>query len=174
MRVISLSLALASVLLAADACAQINKCVQADGSVRFSDRPCPTGAKVEAVRIVKDTSSTPYVPDLDKPAAQQLTVPAQVAAAPELDPRKISYMCTAENGFVWYLHSTPCPRTARLPTGRRRGSVYETDRMDVREAIVKRREACKAIEAVDADDRPGSRRDERDTTQDKAMNRDHC
>lgn len=152
-------------LLPFAAFAQVNKCVAADGSVRYSDRPCPSTTTSAPVKIRNDMPTIPYIPVIKDESKSQAAAGGFAESVPvDLPARKTSYRCASDNDRVWYLHS-PCPPWIMG----RPGELHV-----VTQTVVKRRDACRAIEAVDSFNRLGSGRDERDTTQDKANGRDRC
>lgn len=152
-------------LVVAAALGGMHKCTAADGRVSYSDRPCPAAAKAEQVTVRNDRSSTPYVPDVDVEPAEPAQAGPVASAPPPAAPQagRMSVKCVSSDGAEWYRHDR-CPKFI----------TYRLRVIDVAEVPVKRSEACREIERVDPHNRPGSWRDQKASTADKAAGRDEC
>lgn len=162
----------------------IYKCVGSDGSLSYQARPCGQGQAESTVTIRNAPPPPPVVaPAQPEPPAVSreqgldfMSRPRSSAspAAPPNDPPAKSYKCTAGNGFVFYRHDD-CPSTidigkASTSDGYGRPIRYVTN--VVGEEIT-RAEACAQIYKVTASSRDGSHLDQRVSSYDKNLGRDH-
>jgi hypothetical protein len=156
----------------------VQRCVGADGHVRFQDRPCAEGEEAATIELQPEPPATslaappPKKADAARPTGSPVPVLSPLPApAPEAGP--MSWRCEVANGEVYYRHDA-CPPQISEPValvnaaGERYATVLSHP---VRAVPVSRREACRQIARGG---RFGAERDQRAEPYQKRNGRDPC
>ena len=159
----------------------VYKCRDAEGHITYQDRAC-SGAQqetqIELVAPPSDPSSPDYGVAERRPASRASG--SRSAARRAGSAEAMSYECRADNGEVFYRHSS-CPKS--IPAHRdgaangshargkaRRGATSAA----VSAVPLTRAEACKRMAAAGSVGRSGRARDESVSTYDRNAGRDPC
>lgn len=150
-------------------------CRSLDGTRSYQDHACARRLQQSQLEIAAAPPPAAS-PDYALPSARISTQRRRTAPPAARVHEAASYECRADNGEVFYRHST-CPRSIRIDAAQTAGTTRRGGKAamaSVTGAVVQRNDACKRIRASGFSGRAGHERDDRVSTYERNSGRDPC